>query len=403
MTERLYLNDSYLTRCDTTVLSCTKVQGGFDVELSKTVLFPTGGGQPHDTGSIGDITVLGVEEEGERVLHRTASPLEVGAQVSVEIDWPRRFDHMQQHSGEHLLSFAAKELFDAKNVGFHMAASYCTIDIDIPLNPEDVVRLEQRTNELITADLPVELTYVQAEELDHMELRKRAAGLTGTARIVSMPGGDSCTCCGTHVARTGEIGSLKVTANEHYKGGERLTFACGSRALAHAQRMQTIADELARSFSCKVEDVLPAVEKQQQELSAAKREAKAAYAKLNGYIASELLQKASVIKGKRVVAQYLSDIPAAQLRPIALALCEREKALALLVAPNADTASYVLCCSEGPGLDMGELAQAVNAAMGGRGGGRGTLAQGSAKLDAAIGDTVAQLARYLEQRLAALK
>lgn len=403
MTERLYLNDSYMTRCDAVVLSCTKVQGGFDVELTQTVLFPTGGGQPHDTGSIGGVRVLGVEEEGERVLHRMTSSLEVGAQVSVEVDWPRRFDHMQQHSGEHLLSFAAKELFGAKNVGFHMAANYCTIDIDIPLNPEDFVRLEQRTNELITANLPVELTYVQAQELDHMELRKRAAGLTGTIRIVSMPGGDSCTCCGTHVARTGEIGALKVTANEHYKGGERLTFACGGRALAHAQRMQIIADELARSFSCKVEDVLPAVEKQQQELSAAKREAKAAYAKLNGYIASELLQKASVIKGKRVVARYLSDIPAAQLRPLALALCEREKALALLVAPNADTASYVLCCSEGIGLDMGELAQAVNAAVSGRGGGRGTLAQGSAKLDAALGDTVAQLARYLEQRLAALK
>ena len=403
MTQKLFLNDSYSTRCEARVVSCVKAEGGYDVELTRTVLFPTGGGQPHDTGRIGGANVLDVTEEGERVLHRVDAPLEEGTEVTAELFWPRRFAHMQQHSGEHILSFAAKELFGAKNVGFHMAASYCTVDIDIPLAAEDVIKLEQRTNELITANLPVELTYVEAEELENMELRKRAAGLTGTVRIVSMPGGDSCTCCGTHVKQTGEIGALKITANEHYKGGERLTFACGGRALAHAQRMQGIVDGLSRSFSCKAEDVSAAVDKLQQEFAAAKKELKSAQARLSGYIAAELLGGATAVKKRRLVAKVLADYPAAQLRPLALALCEEGNTLALLFAQNGDAANYVLCCSEGLGLDMGELAQAVNTATGGRGGGRGTLAQGSAKYDAALPDTVSQLARYLTQRLAALK
>ncbi len=403
VTQKLFLDDSYITRCEAQVVCCVKTQDGYDVELTQTALFPTGGGQPHDTGTIGGANVLDVTEEGERVLHRVDAPLEAGAQVTVEVFWPRRFDHMQQHSGEHLLSFAAKELYGAKNVGFHMAASYCTVDLDVPLCAQDVIKLEQRTNELITANLPVELTYVEAEELEGMELRKRAAGLTGTVRIVSMPGGDSCTCCGTHVKQTGEIGALKITANEHYKGGERLTFACGGRALTHAQRMQGVVDGLARVFSCKAEDVLAAVDKLQQEYAATKRELKSAQAKLSGYIAAELLSGAQTVKKRRLVARFLPDYPAAQLRALALTLCEGGNTLALLFAKNGDSANYVLCCSEGLGLDMGELAQAVNAATSGRGGGRGTLAQGSAKLDASLSDTVSQLARYLSQRLAAVK
>ncbi len=403
MTKKLYLDNSYLKCIEARVLACIEAPGGYDVELDQTVFFPTGGGQPHDTGRIGGIAVADVREEDDRVLHRTAKPFTIGGTVELEIDWPRRFDHMQQHSGEHLLSFAAKELFQATNVGFHMAPSYCTVDFDKPLTPEDVRRLELSTNELIWANLPVELRYVMAEQLDCMQLRKRAAGLTGEVRIVFMPGGDSCTCCGTHVAHTGEIGALKVTATEHYKGGERLTFACGGRALTHTQQMQDIADNLARSFSCKTEDTAAAVEKLQQELSAARRECKSLYARLNRYLAAELRDTAREVKGVRLLARLLPDTPAAQLRPLALSLCESGPTLALLCAPSGDTAQYVLCCSEGIKLDMGELMQAVNTATGGRGGGRGTLAQGSAKNASALEDTFVQLEHYLAQRLTARK
>ncbi|HWR23930.1 MAG TPA: DHHA1 domain-containing protein [Feifaniaceae bacterium] len=399
MTEKLYLDDSYLTSAQAKVIACTPAGGGFDVELDKTVLFPTGGGQPHDTGFIGGIAVLDVTEDGERVLHRTAEAIPVGSTAEVSIDWPRRFDHMQQHSGEHILSFAAKELFDAKNVGFHMAASYCTVDLDKPLGPGDAEALERRTNELIYANLPVTLTYVEAEELNNMQLRKVAAGLTGTVRIVAMPGGDSCTCCGTHVNATGEIGLVKVTAHEHYKGGERLTFACGTRALIHAQAQQNIVDAIARSFSCKAEAALDALNKVQQEAANAKRENKALYAKVSGYLADELLKSASAIGRRKLIARLIAELPAAQLRPLALKLCEEHGMLALLLAAENGQMQYVLAGNADVGLDMGELAQAVNTALNGRGGGRGTLAQGSAKDTPAARDAIEGLERYLGQRL----
>lgn len=399
MTEKLYLDNSYLTATKAQVLACTPVDGGFDVELNKTVLFPTGGGQPHDTGLIGGVAVLDVTEDGERVLHRTAEPIPVGRMVEVSIDWLRRFDHMQQHSGEHILSFAAKELFDAVNIGFHMAAAYCTIDLDKPLAHEDVEALERRTNELVNKNLPVTLAYVEAEELENMQLRKVATGLAGTVRIVAMPGGDSCTCCGTHVNATGEIGLVKVTAHEHYKGGERLTFACGARALTHAQAQQNIVDAVARSFSCKMEDAPGALVKLQQEATNLRRENKALYARVSGYLADEFIKSAVSVGKRRLVVRMVEELPGAQLRPLALKLCGEQGMLALLLAPENGQLQYVLACHADVGLDMGELAQAVNTALSGRGGGRGTLAQGSAKDTPAARHAIEGLERYLGQRL----
>ncbi len=399
MTQKLYLNDSYLTSIQAQVIACTPTEGGFDVELDQSVLFPTGGGQPHDTGMIGGVAVTDVVEDGERVLHRTAEPIAVGSTVEACIHWPRRFDHMQQHSGEHILSYAAKELFGAVNVGFHMAASYCTVDLNKPLTHEEVEQLERRTNELVCANLPVTLTYVEAEELNNMQLRKAAAGLTGTVRIVAMPGGDSCTCCGTHVKATGEIGLVKVMAHEHYKGGARLTFACGARALAHAQAQHRIVDAFARSFSCKPEDAPEALNKLQQEAANVKRENKALYAKVSGYLADELVKSAAVIGKRRLTVRLITELPGAQLRPLALKLCEEPGMLALLLAAEHEQLQYVLASNANVGLDMGELAQAVNTALSGRGGGRGTLAQGSAKDTPAARNAIEGLERYLGQRL----
>ena len=401
MTKKLYLNDSYLTQCQAVVLNCTPAGEGFDVELDQTVLFPTGGGQPYDTGWIGEAAVTDVTEAGERVLHHTNQPLEVGSQVTVTVDWPRRFDHMQQHSGEHILSFAAWELFGAHNVGFHMAQTYCTIDLDQPLSPEQVARLEKRTNALVAQNLPVQIQYVTPEQLAGMELRKKAAGLKGEIRIVFMPGGDSCTCCATHVKALGEVGQVKVASVEHYKGGARLVFHCGMRALGHAQRMQDIVEGVARRFSTKPEDVGEAVLRMQQEQNQLRRENKELYQKLNGYLAQEILGSAPEGKGVKLCVRMLEGLPAAQLKPLAQALCKAQKALALLCAPNGEMVQYLLCASDGVGLDMGELCQAVNAALGGRGGGKGTLAQGSAKTAPGQIEALEQLATYLMQRIKA--
>lgn len=398
MTTRLYLNDSHITECAATVTACTFVEGGYDVELDQTVFFPTGGGQPHDTGALDDIPVTDVTEEGERVLHRTTSPIEPGRQVHAKIDWARRFDHMQQHSGEHLISFAAKELFDLTNVGFHMAAASCTVDFDAPLTREQLDAIEARTNALACALLPVTLQYVDAEQLANTPLRKSAKGLEGTVRIVYMQHGDSCTCCGTHVSNTGEIGAVKIISGEHYKGGERITFLCGARAVYHAQHMQQIIDALAREHSCKAEDVPIAIEKAQKELSEVKRENKVLYARLNEYICDTFLMNAKEYKGVILITE-LVDMPVQNIKPLALSICKKKNSLVLLCAYSGSALHYVLCCSDTVKLDMGELIEAINVALGGRGGGRNTLAQGSAPNALGVSDTLMQLNSYLAKRL----
>ncbi len=395
MVEKLYLFDSYLKRTNATVLKCEKASDGYEVELNRTVLYPEGGGQPYDTGKISGSNVIRVREEGERVLHTINEPVALMQTVDVELDWQRRFDHMQQHSGEHLLSFAAKELFGAINVGFHMAASYCTVDFDREFTQEEMLALETRTNELIYANLPVEITNVQADALSCLELRKCAKGLSGNVRIISMRGGDSCTCCGTHVKNTGEIGALLITAQMHYKGGERITFVAGSRALAYAQHVRRISDSLARSFSCKLEDVQDAVEKLELGLSTARRNNKLLYSRLSEYVAKELLSSKKKAGSVHVIVRYIEDLPAQMLRQLANTLCQSECLLTLLFAKaDDDSLHYVLCSSDGLGLNISDLMQAVNAAAGGKGGGRGTLGQGSTKMLTALDETLAQLEDY---------
>ena len=402
MTEKLYLGDSYLAAIDATVTACEPCEGGYAVELDRTVFYPTGGGQPCDLGTIGDAAVADVIEQGERVLHIVATPLKPGETMACGIDWARRFDHMQQHSGEHLLSFAAKELFGAVNVGFHMGAAHCTIDLDLPLARQQLEAAEARANALVCENLPVRLKDVDAEELPALELRKRAEGLEGAVRIVYMPGGDSCTCCGTHVARTGEIGLIALTASEPHKGGVRLGFACGARAVAYLQRARGVLEDLAHVSSCKQEDVPQAVQSLRRELNDIKREHRTLQTKLVRAVSRELNEEARAVKGKRLIAR-LVDLPPSQLRPLALALCGPGNTLALLLACSEEGVQYVLCCSEGLGLDMGELAQAVNPALQARGGGRGCLAQGRAPQASGLEESIEQLAGYMERRLAALR
>jgi len=402
MTNRLYLDDSYLHTVRATVLSCEHGEDGYAVELDRTVFYPASGGQPQDTGTLGGASVTGVWEHGERVLHRVSSPLKPGETVVCSIDWARRFDHMQQHTGEHILSFAAKELYGAVNVGFHMADAYCTVDLDRPLTWEQIVAVEAKANAFVFENHPVSLRYVDADELPALALRKQADGLEGTVRIVYMPGGDSCTCCGTHVAHTGEVGLIAVTAVEPYKGGARLTFACGSRALAWLQRMRSVLNDVAGACSCRAEDVPTAVSALRRELSSVKRESKALQARLSLAVARELEGEATPVNGRRLIVR-LVDLPPSQLRPLASALCAAGDTLTLLLAQSGEGVQYVLFSSEGLGLDMGELAQPVNLALGARGGGRGTLAQGSAAHVSGLTQSIAQLAAYLEQRLKALR
>ena len=397
MTQRLYLIDSHLFENQCTVLSCVPTKEGYDVIVDSTVFFPNKGGQPCDTGVLGGVRVTDVREAGEELVLRTDAPLPVGATVTGRIDEGRRLDIMEQHTGEHVLSWCAYKLFDAVNVGFHCALTYATLDLDKPLTPEQVTEMETMANDLARKNLPVTAAvYDSEEDLKGVPLRKHAEGLIAPIRVVSIQDADSCTCCAPHVHSTGEIGAIKIVSAAAYKGGMRMTFLCGGRALRQFQKLQAAVDAIARRFSTAGEEVLSAVEKQEAELKEVKKEKAALTARLEEYLTTELKAQAEDVKGKKLLVR-LTETDPKRLRPLALSTLP-EKGLTLLLAEKNGQLSYVLCAN-GLKLDMGELIPAVNLALGGRGGGRGTLAQGSAPTPSGLPETVEQLRTYLRQRL----
>ena len=399
MTQRLYLMDSHLFENQCTVLSCEPAKEGFDVIVDSTVFFPNKGGQPCDTGALGPVRVTDVREAGDELILRTDGPLPVGETVTGHIDEGRRLDIMEQHTGEHILSWCAYKLFDAVNVGFHCALAYDTLDLDKPLTPEQVAEMETMANELVRRNLAVTATIYESEDdLKDVPLRKHAEGLVAPIRVVSIEDADSCTCCAPHVRRTGEIGAVKIVAAVAYKGGLRMTFLCGGRALRQFQRLQMTVDAIARKFSTAGEEVLSAVEKQEAELKEVKKEKAALTARLEEYLTAELKAQAEDVKGRKLLVRQIDTDPK-RLRPLALSTLP-DKGLTLLFTEKAGQLTYVLCAN-GLKLDMGELIPAVNLALGGKGGGRGTLAQGSAPAPSGLTETVEQLRTYLRQRLSA--
>ena len=398
MTERLYLSDSLLAAFDAIVTACEPDGDGYLIELDRSAFFPNKGGQPCDVGTIGGAVVSDVNEKGERLLHRADRAIPVGTAVRGEIDFARRFDIMQQHTGEHLLSYCAWHLFGAQNVGFHCALTYATLDLDKPVGHDGITEIETLANRLAAENAAVTATIYETEEdLKGIPLRKHAEGLTAPIRIVTIEGSDACTCCAPHVKRTGEIGQLKIVEAIPYKGGTRCTFLCGMRALSHAQAMQDTVAAIALRFSTSRDQAEAAVQKQADELSETKKALRQAYAALDEYLAKALKAEAEDINGVKLIVKTLESVDAKRLRAIAGATMT-DRALSVLFSDTGDRVSYLLA-SNGIKTDTGLLIAAVNTAFSGNGGGRGTLAQGSAKKPAGMTETVESLKTYFKNVL----
>ncbi|MEN6419774.1 MAG: alanyl-tRNA editing protein [Clostridiaceae bacterium] len=399
MTKKLYDQNSHQTQTTARVAACTPVEGGFDVLLDQTVLFPEGGGQPCDTGWIGEARALSCREDHGEVIHKTNRALAVGETVSVRLDWARRFDFMQQHTGEHLLSFAFYKLFEAANIGFHLALDYATIDFDKPLSREQIAEAELLANSYVWRNLPVTTAiYDSEEDVKSLPLRKHAEGLTAPIRIVSIEDADMCTCCAPHCSLTGEIGSIFVLDAAGYKGGTRVTFLCGERALKRHRAEHDDLDAVARRFSASRENAVSAVAKLSDEYGALKRRERELAKELNGFLSNELRSNAKQAGKFRVAVRLFSGMDAGRLKD--LAQCAAEPGmLAVLFSQVDGKLSYVLASGEKFPLDVGELIPAVNAATGGKGGGRGTLAQGMAQSDSGANETVKQVEDDLVRRL----
>ena len=370
-TEKLYYQDPYQTTFTARVLTCEPSKGGCLVTLDRTAFYPEGGGQPADHGVLGGVTVTDVHEKDGVIFHTCDKVVELGSTVEGSIDWTRRFDHMQQHSGEHILSGLLCSLYDCSNVGFHLGADTVTIDYDRELTWEQVLEAERQANEAIWRDTPAEITFPAPDALAQLDYRSKKE-LTGQVRIVSFPGADCCACCGTHVRRAGEVGLIKVLSCQKFREGVRLEILCGQRAYRYLSRIYEQDHAVARLLSVKPQDAFAAVERQNAELTAAKLRMTELEDRLFALRAQSLAGRGDVL---------LLEPPMRPdgARKLADTAARAAGGLAAVFAGERD--SYVYALVHAGGADISPLVKRLNSALSGRGGGRNGFAQGSVQAD----------------------
>ena len=390
MTEKLFYNDVYKSEFNAMVLSCNKNGDRYDVILDKTLFYPEGGGQPSDTGALNGVKVLHVSEKGEEIIHELEAPLEEGVLAEGVIDWQKRYDNMQQHTGEHIFSGLVHKHFGYDNVGFHMGTDEVTVDFNGVLTQEQLDELEDEANQLIYDNVPVKVFYPSKEELEELDYRSKKE-LTGLVRIVEIPGGDICACCGTHVETTGEVGLIKLRTMINYKGGVRISMLCGRRALMDYRERLKDEIRISNLLSAKLALVPDAVEKMKNE----SQEKDLAL----GRLWQQLLEKKaeSYPESTEVLAVFEEGLSPVQLRQLATMLYEKGKGKIVGVfSGNEDEQVYQYALGSSQ-ADMRKLSKAMNGALNGRGGGSNLMAQGTFKAaESAIRETLMQEAGNLE-------
>jgi alanyl-tRNA synthetase len=377
MTDRLYYADPYLQSFDARIAGVRRDDAGrLVVTLDRTAFYPTSGGQPFDTGTLDGCRVLDVnDEEDGSVGHLVEGDcrLDVGQLVHGRIDWTRRFDHMQQHTGQHVLSSAIDRLLRVRTVSFHLGASAATIDLARDLSIAELTAAETEANRIVWEDRPVSIRYASAEEAARLPLRKESVR-EGTLRLIDVQEFDLSACGGTHVARTGAIGVIAVSSWERFKGGQRLEFLCGGRALArfHALRDQSAAT--VRLLSVLPEDIPATVERLQGEIKDQKRSLVTLQMDLARFLAVELQSKAEIIPAGRLVL-HARTADAVALKALAVAVAAQPGLIAVLAS---DTKPTLVVVAKAPDVKISvqEVLTALTARFGGRGGGKGDLAQG---------------------------
>ena len=365
---KLFYEDSHLKTFTATVTGCEEAKGGWAVTLDATAFYPTGGGQECDLGILGGVRVLDVKEQGEQIIHLCESALEVGAQVTGTIDWERRFDHMQQHSGEHLVMGQIFQKFGYHNVGFHMGGHLVTIDLDGPVTWEDLMQIERRTNEIICQNLPVKTWYPAPEELANIPYRSKKR-IPWPVRIVEFGGEDVCACCGTHVKYTGEIGLVKFVSCIKFKEGVRIEMASGKRAADLFQNIFEQNRQVSQTFSAKILETGAAAQKFNEMLLQEKFRSVGLQRKVFAGIANSYA-------GAERAIHFEPELQPGQVRELADAVAE--KATTAIVLSGTDETGYAICIISKT-ADTRELGKAVNAALNGRGGGKPGAFQGSIK------------------------
>lgn len=372
---RLYYQTPYVKSFMCTVNRCEESgKGTWLAVLDRTGFYPEGGGQPWDTGTLGGIPVLSVHERGEEVIHELSSPLEPGTPVQGLIDWQRRYDNMQNHTGEHIFTGLVHKAFGYDNVGFHMGSEEVTMDFNGSITQTQLEELEDEANQIVYSNAPVRVMYPEGEELAALDYRSKKE-LTGLVRLVEIPGADLCACCGTHVEYTGEVGIIKVRGMINYKGGVRISILCGRRALADYKERLRDQTMLSNLLSAKLPLVPQAVEKLRQDL----QDREMLIGRLYGQLLS-LKAEQYPVSGEPL-ALFEEDLDMVQIRRLATMLYEQKKGSIVMVCSKGSVKGeyqYALGSSIG---DMRVMSRAMNRRLDGKGGGSACMAQGTFRGD----------------------
>ena len=396
MTHRLYYEDAYLTQFTATVLACEPEKDAWAVRLDRSAFYPTSGGQPYDTGDLGGARVLDVwvDEAGE-VWHLTEAPLEVGVRVEGRIDWPRRFDHMQQHAGEHMLAGVIWHRLGGHTIGLHLGDRFSTIDVELPggqmrVEPHVLAELEDTVNAQIQADLPIRCYFPTPQQLAQAPLRKPPT-VREHIRLVQVGDVECVACGGTHPSSSGQIGLVKILDARPSRGKMRVSFVCGMRALRDYQQKFSSAQSAAALLSTSTEELPAAVEHALERLHQALRDLKRAQLDRALDQAAQLVEQATALPGGgQAVHCVLRGLDRDGLREVAAYLTGRGFC-ALLAGDEGPGAPLVFAAPPGLNLSMGRLLAQILKPLGGKGGGRPDFAQGAGPGRAALEAAMAQL------------
>lgn len=366
-TKRLYYEDVYKKEFTAKVLECRESKKGYEIILNQTAFYPEGGGQPSDTGILGGINVKEVHEKDGELIHYTDGPLEVGMDVIGKINWGRRFDLMQQHSGEHIVSGLVHEAFGYDNVGFHMGSDVITIDFSGMLDEEQMAEIEAKANQIIWENQEVEIFYPTEEELKNLDYRSKKE-LSGWVRIVRFPGADTCACCGTHVTRTGEIGMVKLLSVVKFREGVRMEMLSGKRVLDYLNMVNEQNRQISVKLSAKMDKTASAVARLQDENFALK-------GRVHALEEEFIVGEAAKWKEKENVLLFQEGMEAGSVQKLTDAILQVCKGRCAVFSRNAD-GSYKYAMGEKDG-DLRQFTKEMNAVLNGRGGGKPFFVQGS--------------------------
>ncbi len=366
MTEKLYYKDGYIKEFESKVIDCIKKDDYFIIELEKTAFYPEGGGQAGDTGFIGDVEIFDTHEKDEKVLHYSKNSIEIGTYVKCRINWERRFELMQEHTGEHIVSGVIHKLYGYNNVGFHMGKDAVVIDIDGNLTESDIDKIEYISNEAIYENIEVKTTIYDEKSLENIEYRSKKK-IEGNIRIVNIEGYDTCACCGVHTKRTGEIGIIKILNFQKYKGGTRISMVCGKRALIDYRNKNKDVYKISSLLSAKTESITEYTEATLKSLEYEKNE--------NFRLNMEIFKlKSEKYNNEKFIIEFLKIENSDLLRRYCTMLSEKSDMCCVFSGDDKKGYKYVVYSKY---EDMKEFAKNMNKELSGKGGGKDLMIQGS--------------------------